>query len=351
MRTAFQRKAKEVTAKKPIIYLLQAEDEFGARQFVINLEKRVAEGGMATLNIQRLDGRNITLETLRETVLAIPFLGGRRLVIVEHPLTLANGEHAQEKFINLLEQVPPSTALVLVEKGLLTDPRDYERGKRHWLERWAESHPERVYLRHFRLRSGSEMRQWILERAKQLGGTFTPAAAERLAEIVADDSRLAEKEIQKLLDFVNFERAVEISDVDQLCPYLESIENFALANALRQGDGRKAMRALRQMLNDQDALMIFFGVVHQFRQILLAKLALEEGQTPAEAVQTLSRFRISPYPARLAIEQAQKFPLTALRHLYQRLLELDLAIKSGEVDADVALETLIAALTLRQSEY
>jgi len=337
-----------VSASKPIVYLLQAEDEFSARQFIAAMEKRLGAEGMADLNLQRLDGRQITLETLREVALAIPFLAGRRCVIVENPLALANNENAQTKFLSLLEQVPPSTALVLVENGLLTDPRAYEQGKRHWLERWAEEHPERAYVRQFRLRRGMEMTRWILERARQLGGEFSHPAAERLSEIVVEDSRLAEMEIQKLLAYVNFERPVEIGDVDQLCPYAERVENFALANALRQGDGRKALKVLRSMLNEQDAVMIFFSVVHQFRQILLAKLALEEGQTPAEAVESLGRLRIAPYPARLAIEQAQKFSLSGLRALYQRLLKIDLAIKSGEVEPEVALETLIATLTLRQ---
>ncbi len=316
-------------------------------QFIASMEKRLGEEGMAILNVQRLDGRNIQWETLHDAVMAIPFLAARRLVIVENPLALVNSDSAQKRLITLLEQVPPSTALVLVEKGLLTEPKEYEKGKRHWLESWVESQPERAYVRQFRLRREAEMVQYIFERARQLGGAFSRPAAERLAEIVAEDSRLAEMEVQKLLNYVNFERAVEISDVEQLCPYFEGAENFALANALREGDGRQALRVLRQMLSDQDALLIFFSVVHQFRQILLAKLALEEGQTPAEAVQTLSRFRISPYPARLAIEQAQKYSLTGLRYLYNRLSETDVAIKSGESDAEVALETLVASLTLR----
>lgn len=337
-----------MSAPKPIVYLLQAEDEFGAWQFIEAMQKRLGAEGMAELNLQRLDGRQISLETLRDAALAMPFLSARRLVIVENPLALAKDETAQTRFLNLLEQVPPSTALVLVERGLLTDPREYEKGKRHWLERWAEAHAERAYVRLFHLRRGAEMARWIRERARQLGGEFSPAAAERLAEIVAEDSRLAEMEIQKLLAYVNGERPVQVGEVDQLCPYAERVENFALVNALRQGDGRKALKVLRTMLTEQDAVMIFFSVVHQFRQVLLAKLALEEGQTPSEAVQSLGRLRISPYPARLAIEQAQKFSLASLRALYQRLLKIDLAIKSGEVEAEVALETLIAALTLRQ---
>ncbi|MCS6906274.1 MAG: DNA polymerase III subunit delta [Anaerolineales bacterium] len=336
-------------ASKPIVYLLQAEDEFAAAQFIASMENKIGSEGIAALNVQRLDGKHIHLETLREQALAIPFFSGRRLIILDNPLALVDSESAQAKLLALLEQVPPSTAVVLLEKGLLTDPKDYQKGKRHWLERWAEQHPERVYMRQFRLRRGVEMVQFILERAKQLGGDFSRAAAERLAEIVAEDSRRVDMEIRKLLDYVNYRRTVDISDVDQLCPYPENIENFALANALREGDGRKALKVLRQMLNEQDAILVFFSVVHQFRQIVLAKLALEEGETPSEAVQVLSHFRIPLYPARIALEQAQKFRLETLHRLYQRFLAIDISIKSGEIDAEVALETLVAALTLRPS--
>ncbi len=55
-----------MSASKPIVYLLQAEDEFSARQFIAAMEKRLGAEGMADLNLQRLDGRQITLETLRE---------------------------------------------------------------------------------------------------------------------------------------------------------------------------------------------------------------------------------------------------------------------------------------------
>ncbi|MFZ5809947.1 MAG: DNA polymerase III subunit delta [Chloroflexota bacterium] len=329
----------------PVVYILQAEDEFAAAHFLQELSAKVGKGGMGELNTQRLDGRQVSIEQLREAALAIPFMVERRLVIVDHALSLVNDDNSRKKFIECLMQTPPSTALVLVEYRLLSDAREREQGRRHWLEIWAEENKNRAWIKEFPLRRGAAMTSWILQQAKEAGGSFEPRAAERLAEIVGDDSRLAENEIQKLLNYVDYARPVEIQDVDQLAPYSERAGDFALVNALRQGDGRTALKTLRKMLADQDAVMIFFSLVHQFRQILLARLALDEGQTPAEITKSLSRFKISAYPARLAIEQAQKYDRDQLEGIVKRLLDIDIAIKSGEVDAEVALETLVAALT------
>lgn len=331
--------------EKPTIYLLQAEDEFAAAHFLHEMEERVGKAGMGDLNTQYLDGREINLEQLREAALALPFLVERRLVVLDHPLALIHDESSRIKFLDCLRQVPPSTALVLVEHRLLSEAREREHGKKHWLESWMEENRPHTWMREFPLKRGQAMVTWIITRTKELNGAIQPQAAERLAEIVGEDSRFAENEIQKLLEYVNFMRPIEIQDVDLLAPYSERAGDFALINAIRQGDSRTALKVLRLMMADQDAILIFFSLVHQFRQILLARLAIEEGQSPVEVTKTLNRFRISAYPARLALEQAQRFSLEQLRQIYQRLFEIDVAIKNGELDGEVALETLVAALT------
>ncbi len=334
--------------EKPTIYLLQAEDEFAAVTFLHEMERRVGKEGMGELNTQYLDGRVINLEQLREAALSLPFLVERRLVVLDHPLALVHDESSRQKFLDCLQQIPPSTALVLVEHRLLSERREREMGKKHWLEWWIEENHPRTWMREFPLKRDQAMVAWISSHTKELGGSIEPRAAERLAEIVGEDSRFAEHEIQKLLDYVNFTRPIEIQDVDLLAPYSERAGDFALINAIRQGDSKTALKTVRLMLVEQEAILIFFSLVHQFRQILLARLALDEGQNPGDVVKTLNRFHISAYPARLAIEQAQRFSLEQLRQIYQRLFEIDVAIKKGELDSEVALETLIAALTVPQ---
>jgi DNA polymerase III delta subunit len=43
--------------------------------------------------------------------------------------------------------------------------------------------------------------------------------------------------------------------------------------------------------------------------------------------------------------QAVNFPLTGLEAIYHDLLDIDLASKRGQLDLDVALDSLVAGLT------
>lgn len=57
----------------------------------------------------------------------------------------------------------------------------------------------------------------------------------------------------------------------------------------------------------------------------------------------------SEFALRKTLEQAQRYPLERLRELYNKLLETDLAIKTGKYDGELALNLLIAELCPQRS--
>jgi DNA polymerase III delta subunit len=46
------------------------------------------------------------------------------------------------------------------------------------------------------------------------------------------------------------------------------------------------------------------------------------------------------------INQARQITLPALEEIYHRLLEMDLAVKTGQMSDELALETLVAGLAI-----
>jgi DNA polymerase III delta subunit len=57
------------------------------------------------------------------------------------------------------------------------------------------------------------------------------------------------------------------------------------------------------------------------------------------------QFGIHPYRAEKLAAQARRFSLGALERVYRRLLVLDEEIKTGEMEADLAMETFAASLS------
>jgi DNA polymerase-3 subunit delta len=279
---------------------------------------------------------------------AIPFLTSRRLVVLTHPLARFSSEPARAKFLEHLGKIPSSTALVLIEYHTLTDEATKKKNRIHWLEKWAvEAGKERVLLRSFGSLSGGAMVDWIQKRAAATGGKFTYPAASLLANLVGSDVRMADHEIQKLLAYTNRNRPIEAEDVDLLTPSASVGNIFFLVDALGNRNGQQAMKMFHQLLAEQDVYSIFGMVVRQFRLLLLSREILEEGGNEAEIAQQLKveAFRVHPFVAQKLAVQARKFSLPALETIYRRLLEMDAANKSGEMEAGLAIDTLIAELT------
>ncbi|MFZ6026617.1 MAG: DNA polymerase III subunit delta [Chloroflexota bacterium] len=327
----------------PAIYILNGDDEFAINEFIARLQGALGDATMAEMNTARLDGRATTLDQLVNAVSAMPFLAKRRLVVVTNPLSLAKArsESAKQKFLDVLTRVPETTQLVLIENNPLTDPRDRKRGKIHWLEAWANVAGERVSLKQTSLPRGPAMTQWILSRAKTLGGQFTPPAAARLADQIGDDPRLADQEIQKLLAYANYTRAVEPDDVEHLTPSNRQGDIFAMVDAVANRQGKRAQEMLHLLLAEQDAIQIFGMVVRQFRLLLLAREVMDGGGYEDEAAHVMG---VHPYVAEKAFAQARMFSLPAIETIYHRLLELDEAIKTSQIDDALALDILIAGL-------
>jgi DNA polymerase-3 subunit delta len=334
-----------VVEEGPEIYLFDGDDEFAINESITKISTRLGDANIAEMNTTRLDGRSFALSQLKDAVATVPFLASKRLVILSYPTSRLKDKLEQEEFINYLSTEKPTSKLVLVEYDFLTSDRDRKDGRLNWLERWATSpdQTKRVYLRHHPQPSGGLMVKWIQDHVKLMGGQISTQAAVSLANQIGDDTRMASQEITKLLTYVNFARPVDTDDVEHLTPLTAKIGDFELVNALRDKDQRKAQALLHRSLQEDDPLWIFQSIVYQIRVLIVAREILDEHATINDFPKSL---RIAPYPAKLAMESAQRYSMKFLEMIYHRLLDLDEAIKTGQMDADLALEFLVIELTI-----
>ena len=182
----------------------------------------------------------------------------------------------------------------------------------------------------------------IQEMARKSGGQITPQAAALLSSLVDGDPRASNQEIQKLLAYVNYQRAIEPEDVELLTADIGQGNIFAMVDALGNQNGRQAMSMLQRLLEGKESGMIFPMVVRQFRLILLAREVLDNGGNKNDVARQL---KLPPFVADKLYLQARRFTLPELEAIYRQLLEIDKAIKTGKVPGDLALDTLVVELT------
>lgn len=335
-----------------MFYLFHGEDGFSRDATVAQLRERLfASDPVAELNYAELDGRRLGLGELRAAVEALPFLGERRMVVVRDlcaRLAGRGGENeARKAFLrgltDLLAELPPSTRLVLVE-GVLTPAHPLLR----WAKQWRESQPDpeaAAMIRAFEPPKPEALAPWLARRAGARGASLEPAALAALAEALVHegkvDLRLADSELEKLLTYAGGE-PVRVEDVAAVVSAVQLDTVFALIDALAERQGPAAATLLTRFLDDgEPPLRLLALIVRQFRLIALGQACLEAGLPPAELP---GRLGVPPFVARKVGAQARRFSPGFIQSALGRLIEIDTEIKTGRIDAALALDLFVAGV-------
>jgi len=321
----------------PAVYILYGDDEFALQGFINQkLKPLMGDAANAEMDITHLDGAEITLRDLHAETHSMPFLTQRRMVILSQPLSLASSQKVRKEFLKQLEDIPASTACIL--------KIDRDLGQNHWLMKWAAAHPQHTWQRSFSLPTGGAMTRWIQDQAQERGGGFTGKAAQLLGAYVNENPRLASQEIDKLLTYVNFQRQVTVEDVQKLTADVRQGDVFEMVDAISRGDGETAMRMLRRQLQENHPLALFGMIVRQFRLLIQVREILEVDPR-RDHHSIANELNQHPYPIQKILPQAKQFTLPQLEAIYHKLSDVDLAMKTGQLDQELALDMLIASLT------
>lgn len=314
------------------ILYLYGNDDYALQEHLRALTADLGDATTRELNLTRLEAREASEAELYQALHAIPFLAERRLVWLANPSARFNTAASQEKFLRLLEGIPETTELVLYE---IAEPKEMER---HWLLRWIEKHPQQAAAQAFWRPRPREMAQWIASEVKRQGGKIEPAAAARLAEMIGVDTRQAAQEIAKLLAYVGWERAITLQDVQAVCVVSAEENLFEFVDALAQKQARRAQRLLHRLLESEEEFALWGMVIRQFRLLLQGREILDEGGDASKISELL---QLHPFVAEKIALQARAFPLKSLEAIYQRLVEIDEAVKTGQFPLDLALDMLV----------
>ena len=327
----------------PTFYIFHGADEFARAETLAEFRRRLGPPDMVDLNTTHLEGASLSLSELRHACDAIPFLAERRLVIVTGLLTRLSPQKdkelsaTQKKYLSALADylpnLPPTARLVLVENIPLPS--------QHPILQLAQQE-ERGFVKRFDPPQQQALPKWIKQRVLEHGGEIERQAANQLTNVIGADLRLLDQEIAKLVTYTNAERPITTSDVEAIVPYTQTAIVFDLVDALGHRDGRTAAQALHRLLEAGDHPMgLLAMIVRQFRLLIQVKELKKNGATSRDVAQTL---KLHSFPAGKLYNQATYFTTAQLERIYRHLLDTDVAIKTGEIEPEVALDLLIVGV-------
>ena len=317
-------------SRSPTVYILHGDDEVGLKDFVAVMRDKLGDAATADLNTTRLEGA-LDMAALQNAVRAVPFLAPRRLVILSGMLGSVRVQKVRQDLKDLFGNIHATTALVIEEKSALKS--------NHWLLNWAKTRGDEVYEKRMDLPKGGALVRWVRDRAAGFGGEITHEAAFHLVQMIGDDNRSAENELKKLLAYANYERPVDVDDVELLVAPVEEGDIFAMVDAIGAKNARTALTMLHRLLSEREALSLLGMIIRQFRLIIQYKAL--SGQSKGAIAK---RLKIHEFVAGKLAAQSRNYSMQDLEEIYEKLVATDERIKTGKMTPEAALDSLIIDL-------
>jgi DNA polymerase III subunit delta len=322
----------------PSFYLLHGDDDMSLQESLKQIRNSMGSGTEAEMNTSEYEGEEVSVAKILNDVRSFPFLADKRLVIVKglvaHLMKNQVGKDQLENLLDAVPNLPAHARLVLVERENLKSNL-----------RVVKLAQEKGYCKQFS--APEDITEWIKNRAKkEYQAEIEAQAAHALASVIGNDLRRADNELVKLVSYVDGERQISERDVALLTPYVAEANVFDMVDALAVGNGRTALALMNQVL-DQDpsdpGFRLFALISRQFRLLLLAREHLDNGGA-ADKNTIAGILKIHSYPASKISTQSRRFTLPQLESIYRRVQQYDVDIKTGKIEARLALELLVASL-------
>ena len=330
-------------------------DSFLVSQALKGLQGQVGPPDVLEANSHRVPGAQIDLAHLRALCSAIPFLAEHRLVIVEGLLSRFDPREGRRRPSPLgdqgpspspgralladweglprciLEEMPPTTLLVFLEKGI-------SRGNA-LLEKLRPI----VEVQELATPSGEGLARWIRNRVAEKGAHITPGAIRLLSQLAGSSLWTVDNELEKLSLFAS-DRTIEEEDIRLLVSQSREASIFSTVDALLEGRTAVALRTMHR-LRDGGAEFpyIIAMIARQLRLMTLARDLIDRGHGQRDIGDRLGLTH--EFALKRTVAQAKKHSWSRLVWLYGRLMEADLAVKQGRLAQDVALELLVSELS------
>ena len=171
---------------------------------------------------------------------------------------------------------------------------------------------------------------------------LTKEAAELLVELSGDELTRLYSEVDKLALFADAEKVITAGHVEQLTGHNRIFGVFQVIDAVIAGNVGQAISRLRNMFaEDKTAEYTVVGAfAFHFRRMFNAKALLSKGLRPAEVA---SRLRIWSNKDGF-FQQVREMTLGQIGAALQQLATIDFKIKTGQTEAEVAVEQLVLGL-------
>ena len=330
-----------------MVFFFYGADSFRIRQKVNSVIEGYQAKHKSGLNFGKFDfGEPEVLDKLKNFLNSSSMFAEKKLAIVENLFLAA--KDAQESFLEYFKSgdilKTQDKFLVLAQELAINEDKKSKQkyGLKNNQELFKALTGKTVKTEEFDYLVGVKLEAWIKKELELAGAKIDAGAIRKLAMFVGADLWQMKNEIDKLVVFANG-GAIKESMVDELVKSRIDNDIFKTIDALASRNKQLALTLLhRHLAEGESEIYLLSMLVYQFRNLLLVKSEIERGAQFPSLAKTI---KLHPYVLRKSFEQGKGFTLAALKKIYERLSELDMAIKSGRLEPQVALDLVVGEIS------
>ena len=306
------------------LYLFYGEERFLIQLYEQRIKKALLlpEDEMMNLDVMQSPQDPLQVQSSIET---LPFMAERRVVIIKESSAFDLKPGKMGELADLMQDIPESATVIWIESKVDKRSKFYKAVQKYG------------YVVEFKRLGENELLTWIGQEVKRKGVQLDRNTASYFLSLTGNDMVRIQMELEKLTSYAKERGIISREDVDSIVSV--TIENsiFKLTDHLGNQQPAAAYRIYRQLLEDNEPVQrIFFMMIRQFR--LLYKASLMQG---ADRNAVAKELGVPSFAAGNYQNQARRFGEKRLKELLNKLLDLDTATKTGELDAEEAATLVI----------
>ncbi len=314
----------------PSLLLFRGPEEYLKQSALQRLRRLLLPEGLEELNESRLDAP--APDEIIAAAETLPFMADRRIILLrDYPGLVGRGE-ADDRLVEYLPSVPPTSVLLFYCVLPV---------KQKKIENAVKKHGAVV---DFTALKEQELTSWVVRIFREQGRECDERTADALIFICGTDMTLLHSEILKIASRHPEDPRIDPKDVQELATPSSETVVFRTVEAVVAGQEEQAFTHLRKLLlAGESRVMVISMLLRQFRLLQHIKIMQYEKRTPDEISKALG---MKPWMLRQYTRQAGLFTGPQVRDAVSLCLNMELAVKSGRLRDEGALEALMLKLLL-----
>ena len=309
-----------------MIYLL-----YGLEPFLISNEVKKIIKSFDQNSIQKYDLNDTLIEDIIDDASMMDLFSDNKVIIIENSTIFAGSktplEHNLNKFLDYLNSPNENTTLIFTLIGDKLDER----------KKIVKTIEQKYKVINFNNLNINNIIKDIFEDYKISNQDIL-----LLTNRVGNDLNILYQEIEKIKIYKDKDLNITSQDIINLTPKNVSNDLFKLVDCIILKQKHDALDIYSQMLKlNEEPIKIIITLANQIRLMYQVKELSLKGYTEKDIA---SMLKIHPYRVKLAREKGYQYDSPKLLKLLYELAELDINIKKGLVDKNIALEIFILKL-------